>query len=88
MANTAQSKKRTRQNAKAATRNKAQRSQMRTAVKKAIKKIDASDKNATSSLKTACSILDKMASKKRIHKNKAARLKSRLNARAKKTPGK
>ncbi len=84
MANTAQAKKRTRQNEKRRRHNASQRSMMRTYVKRVVSGIEAANKAQSSeALKEAVSVLDKMASKGLIHKNKAARHKSRLNARIK-----
>lgn len=80
MANTAQARKRVRQAEKSRLRNVGQRSSMRTAIKQVRSAITGSDKTgATSALKKALSALDKACSKGLIHKNKAARDKSRLN---------
>ncbi len=69
-------KKRVRQNAKRREHNRAQRSKMRTLVKKVL---DTTDKEkAEVYLKEATSYLDKMASKGIIHENKAARRKAKL----------
>lgn len=68
--------KRVRQNAKRRERNRAQRSKMRTLVKKVLDIAD--KKEAEVHLKEAISYLDKMASKGIIHQNKAARRKARL----------
>ena len=82
MANTAQSKKRARQADQHREHNAAQRSEMRTFVKKVVKAIAAGDKaEAEAAYKQAVPAVDKMVSKGIIHKNKAARHKSRLNAR-------
>ncbi len=82
MANTAQAKKRARQAEKHREQNTAQRSHMRTFVKKVVKAIAAGDKaQAEVAYKEAMPIVDKMVGKGLIHKNKAARHKSRLNAR-------
>ena len=82
MANTAQSKKRARQ---AITRNEHNvplRSRFRSAVKKVLTAIASGDKTAAqSAYKDAVSLIDKTESKGLIHKNKASRHKSRLNAR-------
>ena len=84
MANTAQAKKRVRQAEKARARNASQRSAMRTAVKKVLKAVDAKDKNtAGDNFKYATTLLDRAARKGLIHKNKAARLKSRISAKIK-----
>jgi len=82
LANTAQSKKRARQAEKNRQQNAAQRSMMRTAIKKVVKAIDAGDlASAQTTYQSMTSVVDRMASKGIIHKNKAARHKSRLNAR-------
>ena len=80
LANTAQARKRVRQSEKARTRNAAQKSNFRTSIKKVLKSL--SDKNKDQSnvnFKEAMSIMDKLVIKGLIHKNKAARQKSRLN---------
>ena len=65
-------------------RNGAQRSMLRTAVKKVIKAIDANDAaGANAAFAIAQPILDRFSSRGLIHKNKAARHKSRLTARIK-----
>jgi small subunit ribosomal protein S20 len=54
---------------------------MRTELKKVISAIDAGDKAAAEgAFKSAVPLLDGLATKGLIHKNKAARHKSRLNA--------
>ncbi len=84
MANTPQSKKRARQAVKSRGRNAAQRSSMRTFVKRVIKAIASGDKAlASTEFQLATSSLDRLASKGLIHKNKAARHKSRLSAQIK-----
>ena len=61
--------------------NASQRSRVRTAVKSVRKAIAAGDKNsALESLSNAASMIDSIADKKVIHKNTAARNKSRLAA--------
>ena len=80
LANTAQARKRVRQSEKARTRNAAQKSNFRTSIKKVLKSL--SDKNKDQSnvdFKEAMSVMDKLVMKGLIHKNKAARQKSRLN---------
>lgn len=80
MANTPQARKRVRQAVKARTRNAAQKSNFRSSIKKVLKSL--SDKNKDQSnahFKEAMSIMDKLVTKGLIHKNKAARHKSRLN---------
>ena len=80
MANTAQAKKRARQNDSQRAHNASLRSIFRTAVKKIIKAIEGGDKKiATESYKENVAVIDRMAEKRIVHKNKAARHKSRLN---------
>ena len=81
MANTAQAKKRARQNDSQRAHNASLRSIFRTAIKKITKVIESGDKKAaTESHKENVAIIDRIADKKIIHKNKAARHKSRLNS--------
>ncbi len=55
---------------------------MRTYIKKTVKAIESGDKAAAeSAYRLAVPMLDRMAGKGRIHRNQAARYKSRLNAR-------
>ncbi len=82
MANIKSQKKRILTNAKAAARNKAVRSELRTRVKSAVKEAQATgetDANAES-VRLAVKRIDKAAAKGIIHKNSAARRKSRLMA--------
>jgi small subunit ribosomal protein S20 len=80
LANSAQAKKRARQAEDSRQRNASQRSAMRTSVKSLQKAIDAGDKEqATAAYQAAVPVLDRMARKGLIHKNAAARSKSRLN---------
>ena len=81
MANSAQARKRARQAVKQNAHNSSLRSELRTAIKKVAKAIDAGDKAAAQEVyKTSISTLDRIADKKIIHKNKASRHKSRLSA--------
>jgi len=85
MANIASAKKRAKQSIVNQTRNTALRSRVYTYLKKARKAITLGAKDdATSAVKDAFSQIDKMVPKGIFHKNKAARLKSRLNASLKK----
>lgn len=78
-------RKRARQAIKTRARNFSDRTETRTIVKKTRVTIVAKDpEKVKEALATASSTLDKTARKKVIHRNKAARLKSRLNAAAKK----
>jgi len=81
LANSKQAKKRAVQSEKRRQHNGSRRSMMRTLLKKVIVAIEAGDKEAaTKQLAAVTPILDRYASKGLIHKNKAARSKSRLNA--------
>ncbi|WP_323121061.1 30S ribosomal protein S20 [Burkholderia alba] len=81
MANSAQARKRARQAAKANSHNSALRSKFRTAVKAVRKALDAGDQAKAAELfKVSVKTIDTIADKKIVHKNKAARLKSRLAA--------
>lgn len=80
MANSAQAKKRARQAEKRRQLNASQRSSMRTEIKKVQKSVAAGDKDsAANAYKAATAAVDKAVSNGLIHKNKAARHKSRLN---------
>jgi len=82
VANIKSAKKRAKQTIVRNQRNTAQRSMLRTHVKKVIKAIDAGDVAAAQEAFTAAQpILDRMSARGLIHKNKAARHKSRLSAR-------
>ena len=70
-------KKRLRTTAKAQERNRAIRSQVRTAIKKVRSAPDKA--TAESALQSAISVVDRTARKGIIHKNAAARYKSRLS---------
>ena len=84
MANSPQARKRARQETQHRARNMAQRAAMRTHVKKYLKSIDGSDiEVAEKDYRTAVSQVDRAARRGLHHRNKAARLKSRLNARLK-----
>jgi len=81
MANTAQAKKRARQSADQNAHNSSLRSAFRTAIKAVRKAIAAGDKaTAAEQFRKSTGIIDRIADKKIIHKNKAARHKSRLAA--------
>ena len=79
MANSKSADKRARQNKKRYELKHAQRSMVRTSVKATTKAFETKDKKIAEVFKTAQSSIDKMASKGVIHKNKAGRIKSRLN---------
>ena len=84
MANSPQAKKRARQAEKRRTHNASLRSLVRTNIKKVIAAIDSGDaEQARTAYASAVPVIDRMADKGIIHKNKAARHKSRLNAQVK-----
>lgn len=84
MANSAQATKRARQAEKNRQHNVALRSDMRTAVKKVLAEVESGNQESANTLfRAAQSKLDGMARKGIISKNKAARTKSRVNARIK-----
>lgn len=84
MANTPQSKKRARQNARRLSVNKARRSRIRTFLRKAEEAIASGDKQAaTTALHAAQPELMRGVSKGVFHKNTASRKISRLSARVK-----
>ena len=74
MANSAQARKRARQAVKQRVHNMSLRSTLRTAIKKVRKAVGSGDKVS------AQAVIDSIADKKIIHKNAAARYKSRLSA--------
>lgn len=84
MANIASAKKRARQAEKTRLQNASKRSMLRTQIKKVVSAIEAKDKEAAQSAYTATvPVIDAMVSKGIMHKNKAARQKSRLNSHVK-----
>jgi len=87
MANTDSARKRSRQADKQRRHNSSLRSTLRSALKDVNKAIVAGDKDvAKQALNRSSGIVDRIADKKIIHKNKAARHKSRLAAAIKAMP--
>jgi small subunit ribosomal protein S20 len=82
MANIKSQIKRNRQNAKRADRNKAVRSELKTRTKAASAAVEAGAEDAPALLRAAVKRIDSAAAKGVIHKNAAARRKSRLMRRA------
>ena len=81
MANTAQARKRARQSVALNKHNSSLRSMLRTAIERVRTAIETGDKSAAADiLQKATSVIDRVADKNIIHKNKAARHKSRLSA--------
>jgi small subunit ribosomal protein S20 len=79
MANHKSAKKRIRQNTKRRAINRSNRSSLRTQIKKLRAAIESGDKQASNeALLPTISVIDKMVNKNILHKNTAARYKSRL----------
>ncbi|HUF50509.1 MAG TPA: 30S ribosomal protein S20 [Longimicrobiales bacterium] len=76
MANTASAEKRVRQSAKHYEHNRAQRSRMKTGIKRVLSAPDAAAADAA--YREVAALLDRLASRRIIHPNKAARKKSQL----------
>ena len=84
MANSPQARKRARQAEKRRIHNASQRSMVRTYLKRVDAALQSSDAAAAATaLEEALPIIDKMVSKGIMHKNKAARHKSRLTKKVK-----
>ncbi len=84
VANTAQAKKRARQNESRRKHNTSQRSALRTAIKKTLAAAEGGNyEAATSAYQSVVPIIDRAVTHGIIQKNKAARHKSRLNAKVK-----
>ena len=84
MANIKSAEKRARQTIKRRARNVAARSKLRTAIKGVVNAVNEGNKDAAAaSLKAATPVIDSAVNKGLIHRNKAARHKSELNARVK-----
>ncbi|MFG0266306.1 MAG: 30S ribosomal protein S20 [Rhodopirellula sp. JB055] len=80
MPNTSSASKRLRQNEKRRTLNRAARSNMRSTIRRVRKAVENNDlETAKNEFKAAQKKLDRAAAKNLIHKNAAARTKSRLN---------
>ena len=80
MANSPSAKKRAKQAEKRRSHNASLRSMVRTYIKNVVKAIDAKDaEKAQAAYVLAMPVIDRMADKGIIHKNKAARHKGRLN---------
>ena len=84
MANIKSARKRARQAEKTRKHNMGLRSEMRTSIKKVVKACDeGNQQEAAAAYKAAVPVIDSMVNKGIVTKNKAARHKSRLNARIK-----
>jgi small subunit ribosomal protein S20 len=84
VANTSQARKRARQAESHRQHNASQRSEVRTAIKKVITAIESGEQeSATAAYQTAVPLIDRAVTHGLIHRNKAARHKSRLNSKIK-----
>jgi small subunit ribosomal protein S20 len=84
VANSPQARKRARQAEKRRSHNASLRSLVRTNIKRVVAAIQTGDaEQARTAYTKAVPVIDRMADKGIIHKNKAARHKSRLNAQIK-----
>jgi small subunit ribosomal protein S20 len=84
VANIKSAEKRARQTVKRRARNVAARSKLRTAIKSVVNAVNEGNKDeAAAKLKEAGPIIDAAVNKGVIHRNKASRHKSHLNARIK-----
>lgn len=82
MANIKSAQKRARQSTRRREHNVAQRSNLRTAIKKVVKAVEAGKRDEVETLyREAVPVIDRLTDKGIIHANKAARHKSRLNKR-------
>ncbi|MDR0250097.1 MAG: 30S ribosomal protein S20 [Burkholderiales bacterium] len=80
MANSAQARKRARQAIATKRRNASLKSELRTAVKKVKRAVVAGNKSAAlEQYQKSQEVIDRIADKKVVHKNLAARTKSRLS---------
>lgn len=76
MPNTKSARKRARQESKRALHNRVQRSRLKTSIKKVVSATE--QETATSAFRETAALLDRLASRRIIHPNKAARKKSQL----------
>lgn len=84
LANSAQARKRARQSERRRIQNASQRSMVRTYIKRVDVALESNDAAAAgTALTEALPLIDKMVSMGIMHKNKAARHKSRLNKKVK-----
>lgn len=82
MANSPQARKRARQNEVRRLHNASQRSTVRSSIKDVLKQVQEKDtEGARDAYRRASSLIDKAVRRGHHHRNRAARLKSRLNER-------
>lgn len=88
MANIPSAKKRAIQAEERRKRNKSRRSEMRTSIKRVLQAVKGGDQHkAQEAYRHAVGVIDRTANRGIIHKNKAARHKSRLNERVRQLAG-
>ncbi len=87
MPNIQSAKKRARQNVQRRKHNMGLRSHMRSLIKKFRALTEEQPEQAGESYRTVASVLDRSARKHLVHRNKVARLKSRLNRRLQQAGG-
>ncbi len=78
MAHTLSSRKRVRQNARRRDRNRARRSQLKTSVRSFQSKLSEPGAKLAEDFKEFCKVVDQAAARGTLHKNTAARRKSRM----------
>ncbi len=89
MPNIQSAKKRLKQSIVRRERNRAAKSEIRTEYKKVLAAVKQGNaEQADAELRTVATVVDKAAAKKIIHRNAAARIKSRLSAKVKAVKGK
>jgi len=89
MPNISSAKKRFRQSEVRRTRNRAAKSTLKTLVRKVLASVQAGDIDASqANFRELSKRLDQAAAKRVIHRNRAARVKSRISARIKALKGK
>lgn len=89
MPNIKSAEKRLRQSVVLRERNRSAKHAIRTECKKVLAAVTAGDaEKAETSLRSAAKLIDKSAAKNVVHRNAAARVKSRLSAKVKKLKGK
>ncbi|MGH8611020.1 MAG: 30S ribosomal protein S20 [Gammaproteobacteria bacterium] len=81
MANSQSARKRARQAQRRRAHNASRRSMLRTSIRRVVRAIDQGDQeSAQSAFAAAVPVIDRMAMRGIIHRNKATRQKKRLNA--------
>ena len=83
MANSSQARKRARQTEKRTLNNASQKSAVRTSIKKVLKLVNTDLDAAKKEYNHMVKLIDRIAGRDILHKNQAARIKSRLNKKLK-----